>query len=65
MFTVFAILASVVGAFLMSVKNREVKDFTWINKTGGYILVCAWALWMVVFISLIFYVMRWLWWNAP
>jgi hypothetical protein len=66
MLTVFAIILSVVGGYLFARGPQRVFDpFTTTQNIGGFILVIACVLWVVVFISLLFRLLVWLWVYAP
>lgn len=67
MFTVLAIIFTIVGALLFTRGgiDRTISDFKWTNNAGGYCLVIAAILWTVVFISLMARFIAWLWVHAP
>lgn len=67
MFTVLAIIFSIVGFFLFSIGGieRKFEDFRWYNTAGGYCLMVAVVLWCVVFLALIWWTIAWLWVHAP
>lgn len=67
MFTIFAIILTIIGLFLFSRGGieRKFEDFRWYNQLGGYVLVAALVLWAVVFIALVYRLIGWLWMYAP
>lgn len=65
MFTVFAILFTIVGGVLFGAGNRPIHEFRLGNNIGGVMLIIACILWIVVFVALAVKVMFWLWVHAP
>jgi hypothetical protein len=65
MFTVLAIILTIIGIFLFTLGNRDVDDFKWYNNLGAYMLIIACVLWAVVFIALVWWGIAWLWQYAP
>lgn len=66
MVTVFAIILTIVGCVLFAMGPRATfAPFTFPQNIGGFTLVLAFVLWAVVFISLFWQMMAWLWVHAP
>lgn len=67
MFTVLAIIFTIIGVFFFTRGGieRPFEDFRWTNNLGGYCCVIAVVLWAVVFIALIYRLLAWLWVYAP
>ncbi len=65
MFTVFAILFTIVGGILFAAGNRDIHEFKLSNNIGGVMLIIACVLWIVVFVALAVQGMFWLWVHAP
>ena len=65
MFTIFALVFTLLGGLFFCRKDRHLEEFKWENHLGGYMLVIAAILWVVVILSILAHVVEWIWENAP
>lgn len=65
MFTILAIAFTILGGLFFSRKDRPLEQFKWENHFGGYLLVIAAILWVIVFLHILVRIVEWVWEHAP